>query len=417
MDLLDYAEGRIDAFLHEIEKLGESEFPYSHSKQALDVLRIRYREEKGQLNRLRRLRNTPDAKDTIRERCGGSLRLLATDPSLLGFILRSTNVRNAFEVYGPLLKICRQLLGDQAKLILSSEWSYIPHTYPYSTITNLPEFVLIGLPAPESSNPLLLPLAGHELGHSIWRHRKIEEKIRARLMKAIENSLGHQEPSERSNELTTEDSDVPIHKWRNAHILAMHQAQESFCDFIGLGIFGAAYPNAFAYLVSPGYSGTRSARYPKLSRRVSDIKKAAGVYHVEIGPDYEHQFLDEADPKTSEQEPNDVQLADQASAAIVNDLISLAQDVVKTPTADSSSGTAEDRAERLRKFVPIEHSGGLANILNAGWTVYKELLHPPSSDQPDEGLPRDKIRALHETILKSIEVYEIETITAPADHA
>lgn len=414
MNLLDYAEGRIDSFLHEIEKLGESEFPYNHSKQALDVLRVRYRTEQAQLKRLRRM---PEAKDTIRQRCGAALRLLATDLPFLGFILRSTNVRNAFEVYGPLLKICRQLLGAQARLILSSEWSYIPHTYPYSTDTNLPQFVLIGLPAPESANPLLLPLAGHELGHSTWGERKVEKQIRATLTKAItENSLVRGELGDSTDELVTTDSQVPIRKWRNAYTLAAHQAQESFCDFIGLRIFGAAYPNAFAYLVSPGYSGTRSARYPKLSRRASDIKKAAGIYGVEIEPNYEVQFLNEADPKTSDRELVDVQVADEASAAVIDDLISLAEHAVKDITAGFSQNTTEAHTKCLRKFVPIERSGGLANILNAGWTVYKELLQRPRTDHQGEGPPKEEIRALHETILKSIEVHEIETIIAAAGH-
>ena len=38
----------------------------------------------------------------------------------------------------------------------------------YGSVNNLPGFVFIGLPAPESANPFLIPLGGHELGHSAW---------------------------------------------------------------------------------------------------------------------------------------------------------------------------------------------------------------------------------------------------------
>ena len=70
-----------------------------------------------------------------------------------------------------LIWLCHVLDGNdpanrETRLILSSEWDYSP--FMYDQITDLPSFVFIGLPACESANPLLLPLAGHELGHSVW---------------------------------------------------------------------------------------------------------------------------------------------------------------------------------------------------------------------------------------------------------
>jgi len=83
---------------------------------------------------------------------------------LLGVIANSANVRNAFEIHGPVLKLARQLLagGDKTKLILSFEWDYVPYTYPQNHVL-LPNFVVIGLPASEASNALVLPAVGHEL--------------------------------------------------------------------------------------------------------------------------------------------------------------------------------------------------------------------------------------------------------------
>jgi hypothetical protein len=107
----------------------------------------------------------------VLQQCGLSLNALFVAMPLAGFLVRSTNVRNAFELYRPLLRLARDLLEptvtpDQrrTRLVLSSEWEYSPLSY--SELPDLPGVVLIGLPAPESSNPLLVPLAGHELGHS-----------------------------------------------------------------------------------------------------------------------------------------------------------------------------------------------------------------------------------------------------------
>jgi hypothetical protein len=82
--------------------------------------------------------------------------------SLLRFVLRSTNVRNAFELFDPLLRMSQKLIGKDTKLILSSEWSFSPFTY-VGVFPELPGFVFIGIPASESGNALIIPAAGHEL--------------------------------------------------------------------------------------------------------------------------------------------------------------------------------------------------------------------------------------------------------------
>ena len=118
-----------------------------------------------------------------------SLHDLAQYTPILGFILRSTNIRNAFEARGPLVRLAQKLLSKNTKLIVSSEWQYSPFVHP--PIQDLKNFVLIGLPAPESSNPLIIPLAGHELGHAVLRtgtvnlHQSL--KISDRIKKEIPN--------------------------------------------------------------------------------------------------------------------------------------------------------------------------------------------------------------------------------------
>jgi hypothetical protein len=78
-------------------------------------------------------------------------------------------VRNAFELLDPLQSIVDEVLQGRPELLLSSEWDYVPFAYPQS-LDDLRSFVLIGLPASEAASALLLPLAGHEIGHAVWRN-------------------------------------------------------------------------------------------------------------------------------------------------------------------------------------------------------------------------------------------------------
>ena len=78
-------------------------------------------------------------------------------------------------------------LRRTTRLILSSEWTYQPQVYPEKDF--LPSYVLIGLPAPESSNPLLLPLAGHELGHSLWRANNVGDELNLSVVQHVINAI------------------------------------------------------------------------------------------------------------------------------------------------------------------------------------------------------------------------------------
>lgn len=152
---LEFSPARVRAFLDEITKLEASDFPYPHSKQALLSIERVFEEFLGHLEKL----DKDSDPQTIRAACVAEVSGLFDYLPILGFILRSTNTRNAFETYGPVLRLCQKILGPNTKLLISSEWEYSPFTY--TRVTHLPNFVLIGLPAHESSNPLLLPLAGH----------------------------------------------------------------------------------------------------------------------------------------------------------------------------------------------------------------------------------------------------------------
>jgi hypothetical protein len=186
MQLLEYTQQRLRSFIAEIDRLSEIDFPYAHSKAALLDLKQYFGDRATALNRL----DAGSDRAIVRQHCTLVLRDFFNYLPLLGFVLRSTNVRNAFETFRPLLRMARQVLepdtkeeSRSTKLLISSEWDYSPLTYP--TIPNLPGFVFIGFPAPESGNPLVIPLAGHELGHAVWIREHLANKYRPLISKAV----------------------------------------------------------------------------------------------------------------------------------------------------------------------------------------------------------------------------------------
>jgi len=94
---LEYSKRRLAAFLEEIQHLKGSEFPYAHSEHALELIEHWF---SGYLTQLGKLTAGSDAS-TVRAACAAELTGLFEYLPLLGFILRSTNPRNAFEFHGP----------------------------------------------------------------------------------------------------------------------------------------------------------------------------------------------------------------------------------------------------------------------------------------------------------------------------
>jgi hypothetical protein len=122
----EYSEARLHSVLDEIAKLGQSEFPYAHSREALNLLEAEYNTH---LAKLASLAAGTDVA-VVNGYCSEALLDIFRYIPLLGFILRSTNVRNAFEVHGPLLRLCQDVVGPDTKLILSSEWDFSPFIFP-----------------------------------------------------------------------------------------------------------------------------------------------------------------------------------------------------------------------------------------------------------------------------------------------
>jgi hypothetical protein len=420
MSLLEMARKRVRAVLDEINRIALNEFPYKGSEQALRKVEQVFNTRLASLNAL----TDQSDPDLIRHTCSLGLGDVVVYLPLLGFIIRSTNVRNSFEVFRPLLRMARAILEptvpkdqQQTQLVVSSEWMYSP--FVFREILGLPGFVLIGLPAAESSNPLLIPLAGHELGHSVWASNS--SGVRATLKPAVVGQIlavirsrwaEYQQafPSIHITQAQLDQDITAIKSWESAAIWALEQTEETFCDCLGLRLFGVSYLEAYAYLLAPVIPGYRALGYPNTLARVGNMITAAGAYQAAVPANYQAQF----DDNQIQALPPNVQfllsVADQALANLLNTIIQKAQEVVTAsgiPTSDP--GQVDQIYTRFKLVVPAEKCICLADILNAAWKAFRDNTFW----QGDQQIGDKKDEVLKELVLKNIELYEIQEILGP----
>jgi len=424
---LKYSKDKIKLALDEVGSLEQCEFPYSHSEIALKKIKDFLESLVCRLDDLDPQLNT---KDIIQKECKLALKALASYIPILGFILRSTNVRNAFEIFIPLLNISRKLLEPDidvnqstVKLILSSEWKYSPHMFVFhQTQFQQPQildgFILIGLPSYESSNPLLIPLTGHELGHAIWKIKKLENDFRVIISKAVEKHIKiHWDdfPDEIKKIPNTAKKTDRESKTENLFVLptkeratsfALKQTEETFCDFIGLNIYGTAYLQSFAYLFAPKLPGRRSLKYPNEVKRTNNLVKAAGQYGFEVPVDYQSNFEDRKDPELFKIDQLSITIAD----TVFDQMVQIAIDKAETILSETEVQRPDDKAiqeiyERFKSAVPFQNCNSISEILNAAWKAYEE---PDFWSQ--EPLRENKDKILKELTLKNIEILGINQI-------
>ncbi len=174
LNIVNYAKIKLQFILEEINKLKHSDFPEESVINSLNILEILTQDH---INRLDRLPPQPqnnlhaNNSNVWATTCQSTNQYISQVLPTLGFILRSTNVRNAFELYDPILLMCRKFFGQNICLILSSEWDFSPLTYPVAS--KLDNYVFIGMPVSEAGTALIIPLVGHEVAHSIWRNKKL----------------------------------------------------------------------------------------------------------------------------------------------------------------------------------------------------------------------------------------------------
>jgi hypothetical protein len=319
---------------------------------------------------------------------------------VLGFILRSTNVRNAFEVHFPLKRLVKKLIGPDAKLIISSEWDFVPFTYPMS-LDQLPNFALVGGPASESGNVLTMPVAGHEIGHSAWRAHSGSFNLQTPLLAAVDGAINTL-PSETAR-LTAQlgtGAQALDQIRRLAFLNGMKQLEEIFCDAMGLYFFGTSFLYAMEFFLAPG-GGARSLTYPSDAERLRLLGIGSGTLGLSPSPPLFERWSDSVLQAT--QSKDFVVILDKAvsglSGRVINHAFALMRAKgISTPDAARITTVigAFDRGE------PDTGTATLPEIVCAGWEIVRR----------DGGLAerrhRKRYRELGDLMLKSIEVAEFE---------
>ncbi len=252
MSLYHNSKHKLRNVYRTIDALLDGDFPISSGKNALSRLREVFEDQENKLDRARKIRDDKTERQ-IANIINGKIYLSLP---ILGFIIRSTNVRNAFELLAPLQYIADAILQGKPQVLLSSEWDYVPFAYPQS-LEDLKSFVLIGLPASEAATALLVPLAGHELGHAVWRNRGIGGSAHATLQARCEQLFNKNSeefkkyfPAYNPNDMIAKE--ILPEAIAEFVEIAVFQAEELFCDMFAYALFGESYLYAFAYILAPG---------------------------------------------------------------------------------------------------------------------------------------------------------------------
>ena len=392
-----------------VQQLLAEDFPYSQGKKLLETI------DALLLAREERLASTdPSVESRVVNRlCQESQETISLYLPLVGFVLRSTNIRNAFELYAPLLDIVRKALGSEANLVVSSEWEFSPYTLIPPRIGG-EQFVLIGLPASESENALASPLAGHELGHNVWSseglERKYEPLVEEGLAQAIKSSFWKEIkalfPRIRSKNQVSDllGRQVLAAPWR----WCLRQLQELFCDSIGLLLFAESYLHAFAYLVAPAASMERSKLYPATIDRVNFLVRNAERAGYGSPPDYREHF----EPDTLlESGANSVllSLADQVRKDLEDELFGDAERIMaRWGLPAHNQNETQTIYDSFVALTPAIEATSLANIVNAGWRMYLSGFVDWDQYVEIKSNSRKAESVLNDLMLKSAEVFEIQ---------
>jgi hypothetical protein len=395
---------KIESAQAQIRQIACVDFPYEDPRLALDSLK---RALDGYLEVLAAALASDDL-DTIVEACKMlNLKIVEYHP-LLGFLLRATNIRNSFEVYDPLKELTRLLLDHKPGVILSSEWEFSPFTYPTAS-DDLPGFVLIGLPASEAGNALILPLAGHELAHSIWSHGDVGSTLDPEINVSVAKCY-----LSNADEFTKIfQKDCTIDNLLNQPVLdylslscdiSGRQCEEIFCDAMGVRLFGESFIHSFEYLIVPSLGGNRSEYYPPLDTRLEYLRAAAAAFSIPLVVDHQPPVR-EAVRNLPARQGFALRMADAASATLLPTLLQRAEDYCeRRKVPKPAPEIAREIAMGFRACVPAQGARHMANIINAGWEVYMELVGSELALDAKDG----EFEILNNLMFKSLEVLEYE---------
>lgn len=424
MDELLFAKQKLLQIKSEVARVRTSDFHHPGVKNVLDIIDQEFEVLLYEINR------ASPSSDTKRNRALDVNRRLQHFHYVLGVILRSTNTRNSFEIYDPVLRLAKRLLHIDTVLILSSEWDFVPFATP-SVFAGVRNCVVVGLPVMEAANALVIPLAGHELGHAVWRDKKLLEQtaadreaaLSAVLLQSWETFASFPGVPSKKEEIS---SRLTTSEWGQIPLSTMAEVcEELFCDMLGVRLFGMGYLYAFEYLAAPSLGETDLQGYPAFDARAGYLADAmrsiveaehneglggapTGARGGEAWPrfeGYEGRFSEKNRPTLEDYDKFLLDSAHQACESLVPRLREIAAEVCGADGDDPELPLptlkgAKKALKRLRNGLPAV--ADLADLVNAGWLAY---LDPDFwSDVPE--WKSGKFRFLNELVFKSLDVTE-----------
>ena len=407
MDLRTATQQKLDAIIRVVEALRTRDYPQKDARPVADEILATLSDQRAQLIALPQNISV----DVLENLCQAVSQVLGDLLPVLGFLQRSQHAANPFEVYEPLLRMVSALFpGANMRLVLSSEWELSPYTIPMSAIATLPDVVLIGLPASESSNVLLIPLAGHEMGHSLWVTERGAQQydlaVGAKLFEAINNRFAefklHFQHSGTINDLFTTATGMA--RVQPLAQFALQQCEEVFCDFLGLRLFGESFLRAMSYMLAPSWPGERPIKYPSERQRAEYLIQVASSAGISTPADFVKRFVDRT-PPTGTKRALTFDIVDATTASLIGSLWTHVDSVVTSAKLSLPTDQEVDAiVEELTRVVPASAPGSLPSIILAGWRVM--LLSDRWKEYPQIA---DHRWQLNELLLKSAQVLEIRT--------
>ena len=197
--------------------------------------------------------------------------------------------------------------------------------------------------------------------------------------------------------------------WQQAQSWLFAQAKETFCDFIGLRIFGTSFLHAYAYLFAPNVSSPRSVKYPNPIERVNNLITAANAkgYKFRIPDGYKDMFKDRPLPELTRGEKFQLSIADHVLDSKVDILIKRAEELISKTRIPKPCETQSDMiCKRFKFVVPAQKAKSLADILNGAWKAYNDSelwKHLPKINEKKENVLKD-------LVLKNIEIFTYESL-------
>jgi hypothetical protein len=405
----DFCCQKLESVITLITRLLSDNYPHTDSRLALESIKRLHQTDKDLLKSI----SPADKSDTITEFCRRVNVNIAAFHPFLGMLLRSSNLRNAFEIYFPLKLLAIDLLESKIHIVICSEWNFSPYTYT-TVPKELPDYIFIGLPASECDNPLIMPLAGHELGHIVWHRTKAKAEFETVIQTEILNRYRSNWQSFQRifNQQTTVDrleTDLFVRRiWLQSYELAVRQLQEVFCDFVGIFIFGRSFLYSFRYLIAPNLGYDRSANYPKLKLRALYMQQAA-IKHGLPAIDGFVEAFSERDLVLSPASEFILKMADETTEGLYKQLLDVV-DRYRGKALPFTEGASKEEHARdcFMKLVPPASVENVSTIINAAWSIYLGLDNWDILGNIADADTRntEKRRVLKDLVLKSLEVHE-----------